>query len=86
MNKPRKTSSARECPPSDLNKRAKWVVDQVTETMDEESKVRQEAARLLGSLGGKKGGKARAEKLSPERRKEIAQKAAKARWDSNIDG
>ncbi len=29
----------------------------------------------------KKGGKARAEKLSPERRKEIARKAAKARWD-----
>ena len=26
-------------------------------------------------------GKARAEKLSPERRKEIARKAAKARWD-----
>ena len=35
----------------------------------------------LGKLGGKKGGKARAEKLSPERRKEIASKAAKARWD-----
>ncbi len=35
----------------------------------------------LGRLGGRKGGKARAEKLSPERRKEIARKAAKARWD-----
>jgi len=34
----------------------------------------------LGKLGGKKGGKARAEKLSPERRKEIARKAAEARW------
>ena len=39
------------------------------------------AAVELGRLGGKKGGKARAEKLSPERRKEIARKAAKARWD-----
>ncbi len=29
---------------------------------------------------GQKGGKARAEKLSAERRREIAQKAAKARW------
>jgi len=34
--------------------------------------------------GGLKGGKARAEKLSPEKRKEIAQKAAKTRW-SNKD-
>jgi hypothetical protein len=38
------------------------------------------AAVALGKLGGRKGGKARAEKLSPERRKEIAKKAAKARW------
>ncbi len=39
------------------------------------------AAVALGKLGASKGGKARAEKLSPERRKEIARKAAKARWD-----
>jgi hypothetical protein len=38
-------------------------------------------AQALGKLGGKKGGKARAEKLSPERRREIAAKAARARWD-----
>ena len=41
------------------------------------------AAVELGRLGGLKGGKARTEKLSPERRKEIAQKAAKARWDKH---
>jgi len=40
------------------------------------------AAVLLGRLGGKKGGKARAEKLSAEQRKAIAQKAARARWES----
>ena len=34
----------------------------------------------LGRKGGLKGGKARAEKLSPERRSEIAKKAAQARW------
>jgi len=39
------------------------------------------AAVALGRLGGLKGGKARTEKLSPERRKEIAQKAAKTRWE-----
>jgi hypothetical protein len=38
------------------------------------------AAQMLGKLGGLKGGPARAKKLSPERRKAIAQKAAKARW------
>jgi hypothetical protein len=40
----------------------------------------QKAARVLGRLGGLKGGKARAAKLTPERRKEIAQKAIAARW------
>jgi hypothetical protein len=38
------------------------------------------AAQILGRLGGLKGGKARAEKLSPERRKEIARNAIQARW------
>jgi hypothetical protein len=32
------------------------------------------------SKGGKKGGKARALKLTPERRQEIARRAAQARW------
>ncbi len=38
------------------------------------------AAVALGKLGGAKGGKARAAKLTPEQRSEIARKAAKARW------
>jgi hypothetical protein len=38
------------------------------------------AAVALGRLGGKKGGPARAAKLSKERRREIARKAAQARW------
>ena len=38
-------------------------------------------AKALGHKGGLKGGKARVEKLTPEERSEIAQKAAKARWD-----
>lgn len=37
-------------------------------------------AVALGRLGGKKGGKARAEALTPERRREIAKKAAATRW------
>jgi hypothetical protein len=38
------------------------------------------AAVSLGRRGGLKGGKARAAALSPERRSEIAKKAAVARW------
>jgi hypothetical protein len=38
------------------------------------------AAVALGRLGGLKGGKARAAALSPEKRREIAQKAIAARW------
>lgn len=38
------------------------------------------AAVALGRLGGAKGGKARAESLSPTKRKQIAQKAAHKRW------
>jgi hypothetical protein len=37
-------------------------------------------AVALGRLGGLKGGKARANSMTPEQRKEIAKKAAKARW------
>ena len=38
------------------------------------------AAVALGRLGGKKGGEARAKKLTKEQRSEIARKAAEARW------
>lgn len=43
------------------------------------------AAAALGRRGGLKGGPARAAKLSPEERKEIARKAARARWDKGRD-
>ena len=42
--------------------------------------VRNPAAAALGRLGGLKGGPARARALSPERRREIALKAIRARW------
>lgn len=44
------------------------------------AKRKNPAAVALGRLGGKKGGKARANALSPERRAEIARKAAEKRW------
>ena len=39
-----------------------------------------EHAVALGRLGGKKGGTARARALPSERRRDIAKKAAQARW------
>jgi len=69
--------------PRDINQRAKLIVelatDEVTEKNPDEGK--NPAAVSLGRLGGLKGGKARAAKLSPERRKEIAANAAKKRWN-----
>ncbi|OGR00259.1 MAG: histone H1 [Deltaproteobacteria bacterium RIFOXYD12_FULL_50_9] len=70
--------------PRDINKLAALIVDQATdEDKPREPEVPQknQAAVELGRLGGMKGGKARAEKLSPEQRKEIAKKAAKVRWN-----
>ena len=61
----------------DVNIIASNIVDKAT---DEAHIVKNPAAVALGRLGGLKGGKARAEKLSPKRRKEIAVKAASARW------
>lgn len=63
--------------PRDVNALAKSIVDEATDDKDE---GKDPAAVELGRRGGKKGGKARAAKLSPERRKEIAKKAAEARW------
>ena len=48
-------------------------------------KPKNPAAVALGRLGGKKGGPARAAKLSASRRKAIARKAAKARWSKKSE-
>lgn len=42
------------------------------------------AAVALGKLGGPKGGKARAAKLSPEERRAIAKRAADSRWHKDV--
>jgi hypothetical protein len=72
--------------PRDVNVLAASIVDQSIgksiPKLTEESLGTQKNphAVALGSLGGRKGGLARAAKLTPERRKEIATKAARARW------
>jgi hypothetical protein len=70
-----------ELEPSDLEKVATAVAEETSEN-DPTSKesTKNPHAVALGRLGGQKGGKARAEKLTPEQRSEIARKAVQARW------
>lgn len=64
-----------------VNELAKRILD---EAIGDEPKtpapVKNAAAVELGRLGGKKGGAARAAKLTSEQRSEIAKKAAAGRW------
>ena len=67
--------------PRDVNQRAKAILDIVTGEVTPEPIPEKDAAAVeSGRRGGKIGGKARAEKLSPERRSEIARMAAAKRW------
>ena len=67
--------------PADPNRRAKATVDIIDAILDGTPPAKDPERVARGRLGGAKGGKIRAEKLSPERRSEIARKAAAARWN-----
>ena len=64
----------------DVNVIASDIVKEATKKQETDTQGKNPAAVALGRLGGLKGGKARAKKLSPEQRKEIAKKAAQRRW------
>ena len=69
--------------PRDLNALAKSIVDDATAEEPRpqaEERPKNAAAVELGRMGGLKGGRARADKLSAEERSRIARKAASARW------
>jgi hypothetical protein len=87
------TMPKRSGKPRDVNALARSIVDEATGAAPKEQETPQPAdpppapgkdpaAVALGRRGGRKGGKARAEKMSPEERSEAARKAAKARWKS----
>jgi hypothetical protein len=72
--------------PADINQLAHWIGEQATQEKPASIKPTKEknpAAVALGRLGGLRGGPARAKKLSSKKRKEIARKAANARWKEN---
>jgi len=68
--------------PRDINQLAKQIIDEATGevTQENDGPVKNQAAVELGRLGGLKGGKARAKKLTAKHRSEIARKAARKRW------
>jgi hypothetical protein len=76
----------RSSKPRDLNSMAAAIVAQSVDPDDrgdDPYEGKNPAAVELGRLGGKKGGKARAAKLTAEERSKIAKKAAEARWRSD---
>jgi hypothetical protein len=82
---PNRSSTKKE--PRDVNRLAFDVVRSFTSGEDfpeKEERAKNPAAVELGRLGGLKGGKARAEKLSAKQRREIAKKAATVRWSVEL--
>lgn len=68
---------------------AKSILDEIieeteSEDFNKEPPQKNPAAVALGRLGGQKGGKARAAKLTPKERSEIAKKAAQTRWKQKV--
>ena len=78
-------SGPRKKRPRDPNQLAKLIADLATGEAEDRAPTPEEegkdpAAVKRGRLGGRKGGKARAEKLSSEDLRRSARKAAQARW------
>lgn len=74
--------------PADLNRLAASLVEDATDEAPEPESVEPEkdpAAVALGRRGGLKGGKARAERMTAEERREASRRAARARWGQRSD-
>jgi hypothetical protein len=81
----RDMSKTRPERPRDMNQLAKRIVDlsvgEETEEQPTEPQEKNPHAVALGRLGGQRGGKARAERLTATKRSEIARVAARSRWN-----
>ena len=66
--------------PRDPNQLAKAIVDIATGEAEDTVSEKKRNPPKRGRAGGLKGGKARAKKLTPDQRSNIARQAAKARW------
>jgi hypothetical protein len=77
--KPKRPTDPNRAAHAMLQEHMSRVQHEPTPVLDFEAQFR-ERMRTLGAKGGKLGGKRRLETMSPERRREIALKAARARW------
>ena len=87
------TDRSKKKRPWDVSALAKDIMDDATDGKPIENSVpepdtedKDPKAVKAGRLGGLKGGKARAKKLTPDERREIAKKAADARWKKQSSG
>jgi hypothetical protein len=64
--------------PADLNRLAAAIVGDATDETPQETEGKHVTA---GRIGGQKGGRTRADRMSAQERSEAARKAARARWD-----
>ena len=66
--------------PRDPNQLAKLIVDIATGEVEDVVSESKRCAKPKGRAGGLKGGRARAKRLTPQEREDIARLAARARW------
>jgi|CZKS01.1.fsa_nt_gi hypothetical protein len=84
----KKKAPAKVKRPTDVNQLAHFLGEQSTkqvESKNGDAPTDAEVYRVMSALGrkgGKIGGANRAKALTPKRRREIALKAARARWDN----
>lgn len=67
--------------PRDINQLASIITGLSTGALKEPKSTKNPANVEMGRIGGLKGGKVRAEKLTPEKKSTIARQAALARWN-----
>lgn len=81
---PKRSSKTNKVTRKDTNTLAFSIVEQATgDSKKPDEPEKNPAAVALGRLGGLKGGKARAQKLTSKERAMIAKKAALARWNKD---
>lgn len=66
--------------PRDPNQLGKLMVDIMSGEVKDTISLQKKNPKEQGRAGGLKGGKARAQKLTPEERRDIARRASRARW------
>lgn len=66
--------------PADLNRLAAAIVDEATDETPQEPESQHVRA---GRLGGQRGGKVRAQRMTAEERSEAARRAAESRWSQH---